>query len=684
MKHIAWIIVMTGWCGCHPGAERPNKNSSLTEFPQIMTTYRLVTTFDRDFKDMAEHGIEAVDIGDNYMDDPKILEASRKYGIQLLSRIEVPMADHPKNNEDTDLTGAVMMGGAYKGKAVDRFTFGFEAKPQKIILERPVYHRSDIYDNGKAGHYMPGVSEPRNVEIFVKKRDFDGEQHIQVLPATFSRLDQDNWEVAFDLTDVEGDLEHCIIAAYWVLDGGGRRARNNVSARDQATLEKTRQVVLEHIATWKKTNRGEYPKEIIGIRLGDEEWNRAAHTHTTPAASYPIWDYSNTSIAHYHSKYPWPHYPRGKNFVPFFGRMAYAQWMYDFHEGKADLVHTIKEIFKSEGLERLKIYRNTTRGNVFAEKNDHDGSGQELLSRAFDFIHLDPYPVRKQEYTDDILVDMAYMSGFARRFNKPLIPWMQAHQYYPDGYFGLTHPNPEQLERMLEEHRLFSPDGMMWLGYGKKDFNTFPLMRPDSWEKAGELHARFKAGHSTEPKKAEVAVVRPYTVRALRGVDSLIYPQDLFFTETIIKDLILNKKERLDPFEPLAISDLEESDLQPYSRVMVALGILGKVSLQPLAAGKPETFVFIEGCELQDLATPITGILGLERTSGKNIMSSVKNSSRKVAITAADIYNLDDTVTVLAEVDGNPVIWKKNNLVFMAVRGKIGDYTFADFIWNLR
>ena len=50
-----------------------------------------------------------------------------------------------------------MMGGAYEGRAIDRFRFSFDPGPHEILIERPIYHREDVY--GDRGHYHIGLGE---------------------------------------------------------------------------------------------------------------------------------------------------------------------------------------------------------------------------------------------------------------------------------------------------------------------------------------------------------------------------------------------------------------------------------------------------------------------------------------------------------------------------------------------
>jgi len=162
----------------------------------------------------------------------------------------------------------------------------------------------------------------------------------------------------------------------------------------------------------------------------------------------------------------------------------------------------------------LITFRNTTRGDAWSYGNDHDGTGQELLARTLDAIHLDPYPVSRSGYGKNAIpFDMAYLAGLSRRFAKPLLPWMQAHEF-PAG--GLVNPAPGDAWRMWEQMKPFAPDAIMWLGYNPSSKgSTFPLVNPASWEKAKEVHADLKAMPKPTRSRPPLAIVRPYSARAL-------------------------------------------------------------------------------------------------------------------------------------------------------------------------
>jgi hypothetical protein len=203
------------------------------------------------------------------------------------------------------------------------------------------------------------------------------------------------------------------------------------------------------------------------------------------------------------------------------------------------------------------LFRNTTRLGVFELPNDRDGSAQELLTQNLDIIHLDPYPVRGQEYTTAIPRDMSYMGGLARRYQKPLVPWMQAHAYAPG---GLSHVTPEQVRRMCQQQWEQGVDGIIWLGYGPG--HTFPRNRPESWEAATEFHRKLQAQRPPKPI-AKVAVLRPYRVWAQASMvgNSIRNPAD-WMLQQLLDVYAVKYAQPYDVFElPPAMDDAARTKL---------------------------------------------------------------------------------------------------------------------------
>ncbi len=674
MLIVSWL---PSFLGAMPGASEPR-----FPFPRIWTTYRQVVDYDTDFQDLKSHGIGAVDVGEaSRADLAELLQACRKHNIKLITRIETPCADR---FETGTAERAVMLGGAYLGKAIDRHRFEFQAEPQEIVLEAPVYHRDEVYGRpgNRYGHYYLGIEGPLRTEVIIKQKDYDGEQHLKIIPATTEKIADTHWKMRFDLTDVEGDLEHVVLAAYWTCNAQRGGFHNHPTAYAISTHREFHHRIERMIDRWSRANGGGFPDDVvIGLRYGDEEWHRSAHTSTSPAVSYPMWDYSDAAIAQFKKMIPNVEYPRGAARSDMFGREAYADWLYSYHASKASLVQTLKETLRQYGLGNVQIFRNTTRADVFSSMNDWDGTGLDLLARAFDIVHIDPYPAGAAGYRPQIIpIDMSYAAGLARRHDKFLMPWLQAHQYYPDGYFGLIHPDSASVVRMLKQHRRHHPDILMWLGYGGSSFNSFPNNSPDGWRAAGIEHEIFFQGDH-ETVQPDFIAVRPYTVRALRGQDEVM-PQDRFFTDTILYDAVMNKKYAYDPIEPRRAQELNTNELNRYPFILAELGVLSAAAVKPFKTAQRPCILFIQGADSFAVDSKLTGIQRfLERRSAFDL--DMQASGQTIPIAAADLYEPAPDTDVLATVAGRPVAWRDSNIVFIAARGNAQDNIFSDWIWGL-
>lgn len=502
------------------------------------------------YSDCRAHGVDVVEAASYPLERCRqALAAARKAGVKLFVGSAEPSEDARPARHGRPSERAVMIGGAYKGKAIDRHLFAFTAARHEIVLEPPVfsprqpYRRTVKGTDGKprtvkGGHYFEDF-EPIRAEVVVPLAPFDGKQHLAIVPASMrpapadAKVENDSAtpemadtpEVAgrrlvalsFDLSSFTNALLDKVgIAVYW------RTMANPVWRKDEAhmspfsprTLAEVRYDVAERFGYWTEANGGTFPSDVVvGYRFGDECFNVTGHLGS-PACSYPLWDYSDPALAAFAAAAGEDvAAPRTWGYPEIYGARAYAVFLYGYHAACARLVRASVEAV--HGLAPgVRVFRNTTRGPVWSYVNDHDGSGQELLVRELDLAHLDPYPV-SDKYADWIIPgDMAYMSGLARRFGKPLMPWLQAHAYAP---CGLKHVTPEDVARMFDQHARFAPDALMWLGYDRRPASaaTFPFGNPASWGKAAEIHAAFHAEANREKQMARLAVLRPYSVRAL-------------------------------------------------------------------------------------------------------------------------------------------------------------------------
>jgi len=373
---------------------------------------------------------------------------------------------------------------------------------------------------------------PARAEIIVPLKAFDGQQHLKIIPATIAEAPPDAkpendtvtpdlpessetknrklYRLAFDLTGLDGAmLDKVGLAVYWPYRGSRQYwmfHSGASSAWAPSTADALRQSVRKTLAAWTEANGGTFPLDVVlAARLGDECFYITGHVGA-PQVSYPLWEYSDPAIEAFRKRAGAVEHPRTWGFPEVYGPEAYSWWLYALHEGCARLCGAAREEI-AKAAPGLLLFRNTTRMGVFDPSNDHDGSGQELLTRNLDVVHLDPYPVAGG-YGENIPRDMSYCAGLARRYNRLLIPWMQAHVYGP-----LVDPTPEQIDRMADEQYRQGVDAVIWLGYG----NTFPAVRPDSWERAAAFHKRLRESPPPKPK-ARLAVLRSYRAWALSSL----------------------------------------------------------------------------------------------------------------------------------------------------------------------
>jgi hypothetical protein len=135
----------------------------------------------------------------------------------------------------------------------------------------------------------------------------------------------------------------------------------------------------------------------------------------------------------------------------------------------------------------------------------------------------------------------------------------------------LQHVMPEHVDRMAAEHWQHGIDGVMWLGYGER--STFPSTVPASWERAGALHRRLRAGLPPRPA-VDLAVLRGYGPRALcsyRG-DQVRNPAD-WLLQQWLEVWAVEENRPYDVFElPPALSGAERdalvAALAPYRYIV--------------------------------------------------------------------------------------------------------------------
>jgi hypothetical protein len=606
LRHLTITILLVGLASNLFAQNDPASNNSL---PVAWSTYQKVASYEQDFADLKAHGVGLVDMNaSNVADAKEKLKLARQYGMKY--HIELPEITERANlvqEAGFKPVDALMIGGVYQGKAIDRHLFKFKAGKNKILLEPPVYNKAFAYtaNNGstseaglgdRIAHYYPDMGDPLKAEIVVPLKIYDGKQHLKILNATISKAPEGSkpefdsvtpdmpvapetknrqlYQLSFDLTGLDAAmLDQVGIAVYWPYQGTKKYwlfGRGNVSSSAPSTKLALQKLIQKELAKWTEANNGTFPSDVVvAARYGDECFYITGHSQTngSAAVSYPLWEYSAPTIEAFHKQAGETEYPRTWGFPEIYGEDAYGWWMYNLHEQTANLVGVVHdEIAKTAP--GLKLFRNTTRMGIFDLSNNIDGSGQELLTRKLDIVHLDPYPVVGGAYNEAIPRDMSYCSGLARRYNKLLIPWMQAHVYAQ-----LQNVNPEQVGRMAQEQWDQGVDGIIWLGYG----DTYPNVRPDSWERAAEFHKRLTAALPTKPQ-AKLAVLRSYNKMATASIwenGQIRNPAD-WLLQQFLEVWAVQRKQSYDVFEiPPMLTATErtnlENQLKKYTNIVSTL-----------------------------------------------------------------------------------------------------------------
>ena len=599
LSHSAFACCLAGGALAEP--VRPGN----PDWPVAWSSYRKVVSPEADASDLKAHGVGLISSNARTAEDAKkALALARRTGLKYaIDFPEVTENEQLVRSAGLEPVRAVLIGGVYRGKAVDRHLFSFTAGKQEIVIEPPVYSKVLPYTRGsggsgapkvaeRIGHYFPGMSAPLRAEVVVPLKPFDGQQHLRVLPATLTeappgtRLEADSaapelaaageirnrklYRLSFDLSGLQGAmLDRVGLAVYWACGDQNTYwmfGHGNVSACAESTRETLRREVRKRLAVWSEANGGAFPLDVVlAARYGDECFYVTSHLNS-PAVNLPLRDYSEPSLTLFGTRAEGQAYPRTWGFPEVYGPEAYAWWLYTLHESCAQLVGLAREEI-AKAAPGLLLFRNTTRAGVFSMANDHDGSGQDLLAQRLDVVHLDPYPVSAGGYGQNIPCDMSYCAGLARRHRRLLIPWMQAHTYGGPG--GLTDVSPEQVDRMAAEQWAHGVDAVMWLGYG----DTFPKVRPDSWERAAAFHARLSRGLPPKPKAA-LAVLRPYRSWALSSLceDTVRNPAD-WMLQQFLHVWSVENGQPYDVFEvPPALTPAQretlETGLRAYAHVV--------------------------------------------------------------------------------------------------------------------
>ena len=644
-----------------------------------MSYVNVMSGVEEDFRDMKEHGIEGVEVnvcpsiwvGDT-IDPAEALRCARKYGLKLAFTLEniTLRADRIAAHGITP-TPSEMIGGSYEGKGIDWHRFAFTPTKHEILISKPVFGHDWTSGEAEPPEYNSVILPAHRAEVVVKVKDYDGEQHLTIIPATVE-ADGDFARMRFDLTGARGDLDNVMLAVYWRKRGPLEQPQrfnyfgNTASPHAPGTKQGLRAQIKHELARWSKANGGTFPDDIVrGIRVGDEDYFQTVpNGPANPAQSLPLWDYSDDAIADFKKLNPDDEYPRHWGYPEAFGEKAYADWMWSLHSACAGLLRTSKQTLRDENLGSLKIWRNITRCNSFYCGNDHGGMSLDMAARELDIVCADPYPANDRGYNGGhIPSDMGYVAGVARRHGKALMPWMQGHEGH--------NPQPEHLELIYEQHLEHEPSWIMYLGYGNLKrppqggtVATFPIGNRDSWELSRRLNREFQ-NRSPQKLKANVVAVRDYQVWSLNGFGGEDCLDRLL--AGALSELSARYKVHYDPVETRSLADLDWSELQRYAVVVVALPrTVPPHCWQRFAELPGKCIFFASDCETLAEDEGITGVQSLgEIVTGGEVETA---GGPRLASVYTRCAQVEADVEILAAHGDKTCIWKKGSLIFMSSR----------------
>jgi hypothetical protein len=657
-------------------AQGPDPGSNpATAFPRVWMSTEAGATAEH-FADLAAHGVELIETRD--------FKNARRHGLKTMF---MGGQIRPQDVTRMGLTPeyAVAIGGTYRDLSIDSHTFAFSKGPQTVVIGLPIFFAPYDWKTGKYftedqtfGQYFDSsyfsTDRAFKAEAVVRQRDYDGKQHLAIVPAEISGRSRTGLRLRFDLSKVEGDLDHVMLAVYW-------RTRQ-LSPAAASTRQATARLVRESLEQFAKENGGAFPGDVVhAMRFADECFLMTSFAHS-PKCSLPLYDYSESGIAAYLKLNGTDDYPRAWGFPEAFGVNAYRDWLYAFHTCTAALVKAVVEAAHKVAPEII-IFRNPTRFNPtpFATlPNDHDGCSTQLLAQQFDMINADPYPVARNGdsqhrnsdrdprpgYIESIIpLESAYWSGLVRRFNKKLVTWLQAHTFAHD----LQHISPSDAHHIYSQAVRYNPDGLMWLGYQPGDTAespflgmTLPDARPETWKALRTINDRTRRDLGKPKKTPDIAVLRFYGERSLVDLERRNL-HDRFLTEQILTGLTMDLDIPYDVFEYYRREDVDWRELRSYRRVILCVLDLKGLPLHQWY--RQNTAVSVVCWDPTSLAAnpSFTGITRLQPIAGQSI-SVTGPTGVALPSNLAFAATLRFPAVCLARAGDACCAWRNGNVLF--------------------
>jgi hypothetical protein len=626
------------------------------------------------FADLAAHGVQIVETED--------FKNARLHGLQIMFMVG------RIGPEDVTRLGlkpeyAVAIGGTYNDLSIESHTFPFTKDKHTIEIFQPWFYapydwkrQQYLADNKTFGDYFGEFSTDRalKTEVIVNQRDYDGKQHLAIVPATITERKRHSLFVTFDLSNTAGDLDHTMLVVYW-------RA-SQLSPAAASTREAMVRSIRAKLDKFTAENGGTFPADVVrALRFGDECFLMTGFAHS-PKCTLPLYDYSESGLAGFRKLNDRDEYPRAWGFPDAFGVNAYRDWLYAYHKATAELVKAVvTEVHKVSP--RIIVFRNPTRFNptTFATlPNDHDGCGTQLLAEQFDMINADPYPVSRTGdsqyvnpdrdprpgYIESIIpLECAYWSGLTRRYDKKFVCWLQAHTFAKD----LQHISPSDAHHMYEQVARYNPDGIMWLGYKPGDRSespflgmTLPDARPETWKAIRSINYRAQRDLGRSKEKPPVAVLRFYAERSLVDLERHNL-HDRFLTERILTGLTMDLDIPYDVFEFYKREDVNPQALRSYKHVIMCVRDLDGLPLDQFAKEKiPLSIVCWNGDSLA-AHSAFTGVKQGNRLAGGATEISRSAGEALTAGLALGV-TLQGSASALAKSGEQCCLWRQRNTVF--------------------
>lgn len=280
--------------------------------------------------------------------EKEILHLCKKSNIKIFLEVDDTSSYANKcTGERTYPVPALMIGGVFQGRAIDRNVFQFQPKKQKIRIESPL-----LYSRSRSAETSTSVCSPVRAEVVVPLALFDGCQHLFILPAEITSTNEKqqstdtnitrSFDITFDLSGLEGALLDKIgLAVYWTMNIDSDQRLLPTSADSRWQQERYRHV-RNTLASWKQGRRHLFPIETIPAIQIKHLNHYFIGQNQYASTSIPLWDYSGPAVEIFYHKTSGLEYPRTWGVPEIYGAEAYRNWTDTFFEINAKQIQMIQ------------------------------------------------------------------------------------------------------------------------------------------------------------------------------------------------------------------------------------------------------------------------------------------------------------------------------------------------------